>query len=309
MILNSAGILTDWPGYQSGWDKTSAWKSLVDKGFKWAAFQAVNDPYAYAYDLNVAKSAGMSAGVWTVVYNQDNFYEHGWSAGKAAIVHNADFLIIDAEFCLKKTRDSKLASQIIKGIRDASCTLPVSVTTLGSPVDPNVDDFEMDVQSFLDTGGFVLPQAYPADGKEYIPTNCLAYWRRMGVADSHINVLTGLHNSTYGRMDGFANVQLLKDAGWESPAISIFQAQDGSASDWDAFAAYLAALQVTPTPSQPSGDELVAIAKQSMTKAMQTPAYQKAGDATRAFWADKILSTKDVEWRDKLRPYLRSYTP
>jgi hypothetical protein len=225
------GLLTN---EQSPYDLAA----LVGHGYRWLSFEAVDGTLLYDWNLEPARAAGLSPGVWGVTYGDhdnpdpDVFYRDGLALGRQAIELGAEHVMADIEACAKGTRSNAGLWPYVSGVRDGGWSGPVHLTTLGSPSDPERWDYEIDVDSFLDTGGGVFPQAYYNDYADYLPANCSTYWTRVGVPAGRLNMMIGLYTGLRGRIDGEEWVGLLTDAGI-GRNLSIFMAQHGTKADWD----------------------------------------------------------------------------
>jgi hypothetical protein len=175
---------------------------LAAHGWEEVFFQAQNGGNnPLDFNLDFARNQGMKrASVWGVTYAPDDrgnnprglsFYEQNLILGKQAVKLKADTAMIDAEYCAKFTRKTQGLLPCIKALRDAGYQGKVHLCPLGAPFDPLVNDFEVDVQSFLDTGGDIYPQAYMHDHEEYEPELCVTYWTRdvVGVPRDRLNIM------------------------------------------------------------------------------------------------------------------------
>ena len=226
-LLGNPGIMTVSDPQGSG----ITYADWIDHGYTWITFQAVNRPSTLSPNLGPAQAAGFTngVGVWGVVYELGDFYDFGVALGAQAVALGADHVIVDAEFCLEGTRPGG-AQPIIDGLADGGWTGPVHLSTLGSPSDPVAFDFEMDFQSFLDTGGGVLPQSYSNETRDYDAANCATYWQRLGVPPDMLNYTIGLYTGALGRLSGADYLPLLQEAGVVHN-FSIFLGETATASD------------------------------------------------------------------------------
>ena len=220
---------------------TQAWDGAALTRFKALGQEAVN--YQVQNGANVAdfdfgptKAAGLRAEAWGVSYDPSRFDEDGRLLGAQARRLGADAVTMNAEMCAKGTRSSRGLKPIIDGIRGGGWTGPVNLNTLGSPSDPLKWDFEMDTESFLETGGGISVQAYINAHDEYSPANCIAYWTRF-VPRDRLNLTLGLYdprseNPSKTQLSGKQYADLLKAAGW-GRGISIFRPETALPNDLD----------------------------------------------------------------------------
>jgi hypothetical protein len=229
-ILTTPWVMTD----QQNFGDLAA---LVRRKYTAVSFQVQNGDAIKDFDLEPARAAGLSPGVWGVTYGIDNkqdastFYRHGKALGAQAVRFDADHVQMDAEMCAKGTRSYRGLYPIVLGIQDAGWDGPIHLNTLGAPSNPMVNDFEIDIKSFLDTGGGIIAQAYYNDYVEYRPDLCKLYWLRMGVPADRLNLMLGLYPGKRGKISGANWVDLLTQAG-TTKAFSIFQAQHASEYDY-----------------------------------------------------------------------------
>jgi len=190
------------------------------------------------YDLAVPQRAGLFAGVWGVTYAEDDhnnnprqltFHQQNEILGQQATKLNADAVMVDAEDCLKYTRNFRGAKPMIDGIRSGGWLGPIHLTTLGAPYDPLVDDYVYDLESFLETGGGIFAQAYAQAASSYAPQPTkLYYCERMGVPVERYNTMIWMD----GRLTAQAQVDLLKHAS-TGRAVSVFMTEYASDAEWD----------------------------------------------------------------------------
>lgn len=180
--------------------------------------------------------------MWSVVYSRDEFTVAGHASAQIALELGADFLILDVEECLKNTEPGG-ARALIDGVQSAGWTKPVHVTTYGAPEqrpEGGYWDYALDLDSFLRTGGGVLPQAYYAPqasptGRSpgYAADHCVAYYcDQCGVPPERLNLMIWPDNTNPIQTE----IGLLEAAGL-GPAFSIFLTETTSAEN-------LAALRV-----------------------------------------------------------------
>jgi hypothetical protein len=125
------------------------------------------------------QAAGLEVAAWGVIYDQKGFYSDGKSLAESANRLGAKYLMADVEDCLKGTRSTRAATEIIRGVRDGGWSGPVHLTTLGAPQqkpDGTFWDYEFDLDSFLETGGGIFPQAYANQAPTYAPKLCVDYF-------------------------------------------------------------------------------------------------------------------------------------
>lgn len=189
------------------------------------------------YDFGPCRSAGMLPCVWGVTYAVDDggnnprhlsWHDQNVILGQQAVKLKAESVMIDAEDCLKNTRDSQAAKEMIDGVRAGGwpADKPVHLTTLGAPYDPFVDDYGFDLKSFLDTGGGVFIQCYAQLSSSYSPVPSMHYFNtRMNVPKDRLNCMIW----TDGRISPDSQVQMIRDGGFDR-ALSIFLAEDSDSN-------------------------------------------------------------------------------
>jgi hypothetical protein len=189
---------------------------LVNAGFTWVTYQAYNPtlfPGIKTYDLVAVKAHGFkSVGVWGVIYDRDDFYNGGKQIGRAAASMRAENCIVNTEAVYKGTRPDRLGKEIIRGVRDGGWKGPVDLSTLGAPWSPLVNDYQMDEQSFLETGGAILPQAYYNESEGYEPKLCKQYLDRLKIPQDRQNYTIAFYPGKRGRIGGAGWIPLLQDA-------------------------------------------------------------------------------------------------
>jgi len=214
----------------------AALANLKAHGYEWVSYQVQNGPSVRDFDLRPARAAGLSPGVWGVTYEPARFHDDGMRLGLQATKLGAEHVQVDAEMCAKDTRAGRGLSPIIEGLREAGWVGPVHLNTLGAPDNPDVNDYAMDVESFLETGGGVFPQAYFNANDGYRPSLCVRYWTRVGVPAERLNLTIGLYRSELDqpkpgvRLAGAEWVPLLREAG-VARNFSIFMAEYSTAQD------------------------------------------------------------------------------
>lgn len=222
-ILTAPGLFTD-QTHPPKADVEALWDlhELSGAGYDWVSYQLINGGAVTGVDIREygMLSGFKSCGAWGVVYDEVDFYPFGVRFARELVRQGAQHAIVDAEFCAKFTRDGQRMLPIIRGMRDGGWAGPVHLSTLGAPFDarphgPN--DFAMDVKSFLDTGGGVLPQAYFNASSAYRPDLCVDYWVACGVPRERVNVTIELavESGTEKaiKIDGAGWDKLLADAG------------------------------------------------------------------------------------------------
>jgi hypothetical protein len=112
-----------------------------------------------------------------------------------------------------------------------------------------VNDYEIDVESFLETGGSVLPQAYRNDWAEYEPERCVFFWTRVGVPRERLNLTVSLTagDTSKTRFSGADWLPRLRAAGLGA-ALSLFMAEFATEAD---LAALEPLLRAAPAPAGP----------------------------------------------------------
>jgi len=112
----------------------------------------------------------------------------------------------------------------------------------------------MDTQSFLDTGGGILPQAYANEEDESLPELCVRYWTRVGVPRDRLNLTISLYPAASDkghpgrRYDGATWVPLLQAAGVKQD-FSIFMAEAATDADLEALDVLTTLKPLPPEPS------------------------------------------------------------
>jgi hypothetical protein len=244
-------------------------KLRVAEGYGWISYQAVDHGKATGIEIGGGKAAGFqSTGVWGVVYDQPAFHEFGVLLGREAIRLGAEHVIVDAEQCAKDTRATRGMLPVIVGLRDGGWLGPVHLSTLGAPVNgkphgPN--DFAIDVDSFLMTGGGVQAQAYVNAYDEYDPVLCMDYWLAVGVPKERINLTIDLApepgSANYpDDLTGAGWATLLTEAG-AGRAFSVFMVEFGTLDDWAGLAP-IAAAPPPPTPVPTPEDDVEPVTDQ-----------------------------------------------
>jgi hypothetical protein len=218
-----------------------AMRKLVSLGYEWMTFQLVNGSAKIGIGVDAARRTGFgSCGGWGVVYDVGDFHAFGRRFAEELVRTGADHAIVDAEQCAKFTRWSRGMNPIIVGMREGGWYEPVHLSTLGAPEDalphgPN--DFAIDADSFLATGGGIHPQAYFNAYEDYRPDLCFDYWRACGVPDDRISLTIDLATEP-----GSAKYPVdYTGAEWAELLVaaevhrnfSVFMTQFGTAEDWE----------------------------------------------------------------------------
>jgi hypothetical protein len=189
---------------------------LVKSGFTWVTYQAYNPKLFVGvkeFDLKAVKAHGFkSVGIWGVIYDRDDFYHAGKAMAQGAVDMGAQNLVVNTEEVYKGTRPDRLGKEIIKGIRDGGWKSEVSLSTLGAPWSPLVNDYQMDEESFLETGGSIIPEAYYNESEGYKPFLCKQYLDRLKIPQDRQNYMIGLYSGKRGHISGAAYVPLLEEA-------------------------------------------------------------------------------------------------
>jgi len=218
----------------------------------WApAFQVQNGGNSPRdFDLGPARNAGCSPGVWGVTYNAADFRRDGETLGKQAVKLGAEHVQMDVEEAAKFTRASRGMKPIVDGIRAGGWAGPVHLNTMGAP-DGDGDDYQVDVQSFLETGGGVISQDYYNESMTFSPFRGVAYWcGKCGVPKDRYSSMIGLHISAPDkrrpnlRLSGAEWLPLLVSAGIRRN-VSIFMTEFATGADLTALDALT--LAVSPT--------------------------------------------------------------
>lgn len=297
-IITTPGLLTD----QATVDVAAA----AAHGYQWVAYQVVNprDPAKpLVRDLGPAKSAGLSAGVWGVTYGAGDrpdaasFFRDGRELGEQAVKMGAQHVQVDAEMCAKDTRANRGLKPIINGVRAGGWTGAVHLCTLGAPDNPDTNDYAIDVQSFTDTGGGILAQAYANEHSGYRPDLCARYWARVNPGVP-LNIMIALYSGALGRISGSGWAPMLQQAAVKRN-FSIFMAEHVQPGDLDGLDPY--SRQPAPVPSTAA---LVADTKKRMIElalAMEAE-WKRVGrsqtqiDNSRIKIARAILQSSDTAW-------------
>ena len=196
-LAQSAGLLT----CNQNHDRPA----LKGYGYDWQSYQVWNQgprgplDTGGDYRLSEDRAHGISPGVWGVVYEVGAFYSSGKGTAERAVALDADHLILDIEEVLKNTAPGG-AEPAIRGCRDGGWSGPIHLTTYGAPSqnpEGGFWDYAMDLQSFLDTGGSILPQAYYAPqrtptGRDpgYAAELCVAYYcDQVGIPRENLNLM------------------------------------------------------------------------------------------------------------------------
>jgi len=205
-------------------------------GYEWIAFQTQNDYQLHDYDLSPAAAAGLYAGCWGVSYRPVDFWRDGKNLAEQTLSLGGRFLVMDIEEAAKDTRDARGLRRVIDGCRAGGWAGAVHLNTLGPPYNPDVNDYAIDLQSFLETGGGVQTQCYANAYDSYAPELGVRYWTRVGVPRDRLNIQISLFPAESDaqhpnrRLDGAAWLPLLKAAG-VTRDFSIFMAEAATDAD------------------------------------------------------------------------------
>jgi hypothetical protein len=272
---------------------------LRRRGYEWISFQLVNGTTINPIDIHKFPGPYPSVGCWGATYDVTDFYEFGRRLGREAVRQGADHVIADLEECAKYTRDNRGMKPVIDGLRAAGWTGPVHLSTLGAPVNAiphGGNDFGMDVESFLETGGGVQPQAYYNNYDEYRPDLCVDYWKACGVPEERINVCIEVSKAEAGTakqqaLSGADWVPLLKDAGVHRN-FNIFMTQFCYQADWDALNELsLPRAEQPPEQPKPPTTNGGTVTEPPATTAPAPPTGAEARTATHTaarFWQTKV---------------------
>jgi hypothetical protein len=169
-------------------------------------------------------AAGLEVAAWGVIYDQKGFYTDGKSLAESANKLGAKHLMADVEDCLKGTSSTRGAREIIRGVRDGGWSGPVHLTTLGAPQqkpDGTFWDHEFELDSFLETGGGIFPQAYATQAPSDAPKLCVDYFvGQLKVPRDRLNLMIWLDE----KVSASEWLSLL-EAGKSGPAFSVFLAE------------------------------------------------------------------------------------
>ena len=231
---------------------------LRRRGYEWISFQLVNGGTINPIDIHKFSGPYPSVGCWGVVYDLSDFYNFGERLGREAVRQEADHVIVDAEQVAKYTRDNRGMKPIIDGLRAVGWSGPVHLSTLGAPsnaIPYGGNDFGMDTESFLETGGGVQPQAYYNNYGEYRPDLCMDYWIACGVPRERINICIEVSKAEEGTakeeaIPGSGWVPLLKDAG-VFRNFNVYMTQFCFETDWDALEELSLPRDPEPEPEPP----------------------------------------------------------
>lgn len=284
------------------------WPFLVDCGYEWATFQVYNPQLTFdiqTFDLAAVRAHGIKAGVWGVIYDRTDFYNGGKKIGKAAVDQGADHCIVDAEQCMKDTREGRLAKSIIKGVRDGGWTGPVDLSTLGAPWSPLTNDYAMDLESFLETGGSIHSQDYLNESEGYHPKYAIQYYAKLGIPLNRINHTIGLYAGTRGQINGAGWVDILGESGIHRN-FSVYMVQDGQAVDYESLTELSKPILIKPLDSTATKEGMKALADAWLAdQASQGLPQTKS----RIRLARRILGSNDIQlqkFRDAIYNALNS---
>jgi hypothetical protein len=262
-VINEPGSVTDLPDPGN--------LPLLAKYHKWIAYQLQNGGNDFTEpNIRAARNAGLSPEGWGVTYAPDDdnnnprhlsFYDQNMLLGVRAVQVGVEELQVDIEHAAVGTRTGQRLNVIIQALRAAGWTKPVHINTMGAPDSPETSDYEIDLKSFLDTGGGLFSQDYWNESDSFAPRLGVDYWvKRMGVPPSKYNSMIGLHTSGSDkrkpnlRVSGPLWKPLLSDAGIERN-YSVFMSQHCDEVDLSA----LASPAPTPMTNQPNLDDVLHI--------------------------------------------------
>lgn len=307
------GLVTDeyLPFGGSGLD----YPQMVRAGFEWVSYLTYNPELwrgTKDYDLGGVKAHGFKVvGVWGVIYTRDDFYNGAKTTARHAVDLGAQCLQINCEEIYKETRPNRLGKAIIKGARDGGWSGPVDLITYGAPWSPLVNDYNMDEQSFLETGGAIIPEAYYNESEGYEPALCKQYMDRLKIPAAQTNYMLGLYQGRRGKIVGAAQVDLLEKAKIGAN-FSIYMLQHLTQSDVTPLAAFIKKQAVqpkppTPTPEGPTSTEqrkkvVVAAAAWEKTQPDYTPRARLT--ISRRICGDSSTDTRWNSVRDGIQKLL-----
>lgn len=273
------------------------WPYLASIGYEWVSFQVYNPAESYGimdFDLNAVKAHGFkNVGVWGVFYDTVDFFNGGKALGAQAVKLHADHCIANAEMCMKNTKIGRLAQPLIKGIRAGGWTGSVDLSTLGAPWNPSVNDYGMDLQSFLETGGTIHSQDYLNDSEGYHPKFAVEYYKHLGIPESKINHTIALYSGTRGKITGTQWVTVLDEADVDKN-ISIYMVQDGQKVDYEGLRQVTTSIQVKALDSTRTKEAMIALANAWLDK---EEAESRPQSKSRIREAKRILSSSDLQFK------------
>lgn len=278
------------------------WPKLVGWGFEWATFQVYN-PHLYAgvkdFDLAAVKAHGLkNVGVWGVIYDLTDFYTGGKALGTQAVKLGAQNCIVNAEMCMKNTRATRAALPIIRGIRDGGWAGPVDLITLGAPWNPDVNDYAMDLESFLDTGGSIHSEDYLNESEGYGVKEANVYYDRLGIPKEKVNHSIALYSGAKGRIDGAVWVPILKNAG-VTRNFSTYMIQDGNAADYEALSQLIKSVPVSALDAAATREAMISPAEAWLTSEANLGHPQTK---SRIRLAKRILKATDLQLQSARDP-------
>ena len=228
------------------------YERLYAHGYRWVSFQHwYRGPRGSIdsgeWNLAQPRAAGMEAGVWACVYEGEVFFTVGKNAAERAVTLGASHLIMDVEYALNGTRPGG-ARPLIDGCRAGGWTGPVHLSTFGAPdkaPDGSFWDYGQDLDSFRQTGGIVMPQAYTNMHPPYNPGDSAAYYESKGVPRDRLN-LTIWPNGSLPASEWVAELQ----AAGLGPAVSIFLPEQTTDGDFTTLEAITKAPVPQPDPPE-----------------------------------------------------------
>lgn len=212
------------------------------------------------YDFTACRQAQMDPGVWGVLYEDENVNraELARQAAARALSLGAEHLMFDIEY------NGFDAGPIIDACKYAGWSGPVHLTCLGAPeYAPNGSfyDYGYDLQSFLDTGGGIFPQAYyspyPVSGRHPNYAAAITYdyfYGQCHVPEDRLNMMIwpNGYNSAEVERDKLAEAGLGK-------AMSVFLAETTNEHNYDVLEA------ITLGPDNETGPEPDVCAEMAVT--------------------------------------------
>lgn len=289
------------PGAFTDLDDAGDLGGFAARGGRWIAYQTVNgDNDVRSFDLGPARRAGLSPGVWGVTYEAGKFARDAERLARSAASLGADFLIVDAEECLKNRTEGEIRA-LVGAL--APFRGPKALSTLGAPVNPAVNTYPIPLRPFLEAGFSVLPQAYVNDHAEYAPDACVFYWQRVGFPRDRINVTISLvaGDTSHVRLSGGEWKPHLERARI-APAVSLFMLQHATPDDLGALEPLLR-FAPPPPPPPPHVTTAGEVRARMVALAREQEARWAAGGMSpdkvaeqRIAIARRLLEVPDAQW-------------
>lgn len=260
-------------------------KLFKDHGYDGITYQAQNSDTWRDFDLTPACAVRLSPGVWGVTYSAADFFRDGKILGSQAVRLGAEHVTMDIEFAAKFTRANRGLMPVIDGIRAGGWMHAVNLNTMGPPVNHMVNDYEIDLQSFLDTGGGIFTQCYANENDWFTPQNGMEYFMRVGVPADRINITISLYPAEADKQypgrkyTGADYVPLLQAAGVKRN-LSIFMAEIMDDADLSALDTFTKTVE--PEPPQPTVPE-------------NREAMLQAAQGSIAIWRSKQKPEVDIQ--------------